>query len=337
MDRDTVEALRARIRAQHQDEAIVESCQRMEAYGTRPCECAAPLHLTGQDAVLHLAEVAAGLHSAVLGEEQILGQVRAAFADADGELRRCAEAAIAAARELRRETNFNSHAGHLLDRGLRVARVEPRGTLLVLGAGAMGRLVAARGVELGFDRVIISGRRRPDHEIPGTKWVSLTKVAAEAGVDIVAGCLGSGAEALSPAALPRIRSLALDLGTPRNFEHGAWPRLLTIADLLSVELGRPHARARRAALSAKLKSILERRLAMSAEDAASGIGAMHHSIERIRQREAARTHRLHPEIAPDVVEAITKGLVSQILAGPSKRLRALGDAGLERELAALFA
>lgn len=336
MERDAIDALREGVRVRHAGDAVVESCQRIEAYGEAACDCDAPLRLHGTPAVNHLAEVAAGLHSAVLGEEQILGQVRAAFAESTGETRRLADIAIGSARELRRQTHFDSHAGHLLDRGLRVAGIEARGSLLVLGAGAMGRLVAARGVELGFESVTVAARRRPERAIPGTDWTPLGSVRRLNGVEVVAGCLGSGADAIDAPGLPVVRRLALDLGTPRNFEGGGWPELLTIADLLSDELGRPHARARRTALANTLRAIVERRVADAGERAESGVGAMRQRIEEIRRREVARTRRLHPDIAPDVVDAITNSLVNQILHGPSKRLRELGDVELERELVALF-
>ena len=100
-------------------------------------------------ALRHLSEVAAGLHSAVLGEAQILGQSRRAFDDAGAELQGLGQTAITAARSLRAETEFDSHAGHLLDRGLALSGVGPAGRLLVLGTGAMARLVAERGEAVG--------------------------------------------------------------------------------------------------------------------------------------------------------------------------------------------
>jgi glutamyl-tRNA reductase len=156
--------------------------------------------------------------------------------------------------------------------------------------------------------------------------------------DVVAGCLGSGAAVVKPEKLPRVTRLVLDLGTPRNFADSAgWPRLLTIADLLADEFGRPHAKARRAALAESLRLVVDRRLEMAAADGESSVGSLRRNVERIRQREVARTRRLHPDIAPEVVDAITRGLVNQILHAPSKRLRDLGDADLERRVATLFA
>lgn len=337
-DRAGIELLRDQVHAGHADEIVLESCQRLESYGLGPCDCAAPVRLEGCDALVHLAEVAAGLHSAVLGEQQILGQVRTAFADARGPLAQAAAEAIAAARELRRETRFNSHAGHLLDRALRVAGRPAGGSLLILGTGAMGRLVAQRAVELGFETITIAGRSEPERVIDGTRWTALASLASQPATDVVVGCLGSSATALTADDLPDIRELAIDLGTPRNFVPGAgWKQLLAIADLLEDERGATHTVARRDALARDLRAIVDRRLRSITEDSSSGVGAMRQGVERIRQQELARMQRLHPEIAPEVLDTMTRALVNQILHAPSQRLREIGDPDLERQLAGLFA
>ncbi|MGH2632629.1 MAG: hypothetical protein ACRDG3_04395 [Tepidiformaceae bacterium] len=324
-------------RASHARAAIVSSCQRTEAYGLGTCECRAETHLAGRDALAHLAGVAAGLESVVLGEAQILGQVREAFADADAPLRALGDVAIAAARELRRRTRFNSHAGHLLDRSLAVAGVPASGRLLVLGTGAMGRLVADRGVELGFDEVIVAGRTPPmtkgEHR---WSFASLEQAGHFAPVDVIAGCLGSGAGETPFGALPGVRGLVIDLGTPRNFGDDAPCRSLTIADLLADERGQPHRVRRRAELAAALERILDVRLAYAAEDSRSAVGTLRSAVEGVRQRELARACRLHPEVAPETLDALTRSLVNQIFHEPSKRLKEIDDRRLSGELAALF-
>ncbi len=159
MAADELAGISAMARRHGPGAVVVESCQRIEVYSGAECGCAAPKHERGLPALQHLTEVAAGLHSVVLGEAQILGQVRTAFADAPPPLRRHAAVALAAARELRRETAFASHSGHLLDRGLDRAGIPAAGTLLVIGAGQVGRLVAERGTDLGFGRVVVAARR----------------------------------------------------------------------------------------------------------------------------------------------------------------------------------
>lgn len=331
-----VEAIRAKARAAHPGAAFVESCQRFEAYRLEPCDCDAPEYGKGEDALARLGEVASGLHSVVLGEAQIMGQVRAAFEGASPELRGFADVAVASARELRRQERFDSHAGHLLDRALTLAGMPGRGRLLVLGAGAMGRLVAQRAVDLGFAEVLVAARRKPAGEaFPGCTIVALGSVTATEAVDVVVGCLGSGAAEMTGGELPAIRSLAVDLGTPRNFgELGV--RTVRISDMLTDEAARPHARRRRESLRADLRAIVGKRLEQRCENAASPIGALRRAVEDVRQRELGRMRRLHPEVAPETLEALTRSLVNQIFHAPSAKLRTLDDPQLGRKLAELF-
>ncbi len=324
-------AARAAVEGSHSDSAVVLSCQRMEAYGFGECGCEAPERLHGSDALARLAEVAAGLDSVVLGEDQIMGQVRSALRSAPPEVRSAGDIAVSAARRLRQETRFDSHAGHLLDRALRLSTVERKGSLLVLGVGSMGKLVAERATELGFD-VTVAGRRKPAGELPW-KFVHLGEAVELRKVDVLVGCLGSGAGEIALRFLPQAR-LVLDFGTPRNFREPAGPGLLTIADLLADEEARPHATARRNRLKARLGEIFDERLGHAAVDGSSAVGAMRREVERVRAAEASRIRALHPEIAPEVVENITRSLVDKILHEPTTRLR--DDAELADRVAELF-
>lgn len=327
-------AASAEMAAHHPERALVASCQRLEAFGFGDCACPAPEKWLGRDALARLAEIAAGLDSVVLGEDQIMGQVRAALAKAPPSVRSTAEAAIAAARQLRRETAFDSHAGHLLDRSLGLARARPAGRLLVLGAGSLGRLIAARGLELGFS-VTVAGRTPPTHPAAWT-FVRLGELAALAPFDVLAGCLGSGAGEIRLDALPAA-SLILDLGTPRNFAEDAGRPVITIADLLSDEANRPHAAQRRAELRHRLTAILDGRLAATALTSGSPVGALRAEVEQVRVQELERMRRLHPELPPDVLDTLTRSLVDQIFHTPTERLREIADDSLAHELAALFA
>src|SRR6185312_16246306 len=94
---------------------------------------------------------------------------------------------------------FASDSGNLLDRGLAAAGLGARGHLLVIGAGRVGRRVAARGVALGFERVSMAARR------PGAlagaldaaiEPVSLYDLHALPPVDVAVGCLGASAASI---------------------------------------------------------------------------------------------------------------------------------------------
>jgi glutamyl-tRNA reductase len=335
LGRAEITAAQEAARAGHPDGAIVESCQRTEAYVLGACNCAAPLRLHGVEALFHLAEVAAGLHSVVLGEAQILGQVRIGFEGARGPLRRWADFALATARELRRETNFNSHAGALLDRGLKAAGVRPGGRLLVLGAGQMGRLVAERGRSLGFSEVVVAARRPMDWPV-AFPYVPLGSIAKAGPFDVVAGCLGSGANPISPGRVPAAR-LLLDLGTPQNFCGSHEADVLSLADLLSDEEKRPHAMRRRRALRKALRAKLEARLVEERFDGRSAVGNLRAEVEAIRVREVERMRRLHPELPLETIEVLTRSLVNQLFHAPSERLKAHEDEAFGNRVAALFA
>ena len=328
-------AARAEVEGAHPHDAIVMSCQRLEAYGFGDCACAAPDHLRGAEALRRLAAVAAGLDSVVLGEDQITGQVRSAFVAASPELRAAADLAIGAARTLRAETSFGSHAGHLLDRALRLSAVEPgHGTLLVLGAGAMGRLIAARGRELGFD-VAVAGRRKPTGPFPW-RFIELGAAIELRRVDVLGGCLGSGAGEIALRVLPQAR-VVIDLGTPRNFVEPEGPGLVTIAGLLRSEESRPHSRARRAELGIRLDTILAERLEHARTDSSSAIGRLRLEVESARRRELARIQRLHPDLPAGTLDTITRSLIDQVFHTATARLRNADDPELAMCVADLFA
>jgi glutamyl-tRNA reductase len=321
--------------------ALVVSCQRVEAYGLEPCACSAPVHKTGIDALLHLATVASGLDSVVLGEEQIVGQVRAALAEAPHRLRVLGDVALAAARELRRELSFGAHSGYLLDQGLGVCGIRDFYSVLIIGTGHVGRLVAQRAREIGFGEIVLAGRTRPESEWfreGPFSFIPLAELRESAPVDVAVGCLGSNAAELDvAAALPPVRHLILDLGTPRNFAGACGARVLTIADLTKPELEPESCTERREVASARLRFLIERRLAMLAEDSqGSHVGALRHSIERLRQQELERNRRLHPEIPPETLDAITRALVNRLFHAPCEQLKEIDDAELRRRVVSLF-
>lgn len=338
LPREQFAAVRESVDLHSGDAVIVESCQRLEVYAFEDCQCAAPTRLHGRDALVHMAAVAAGLHSAVLGEEQVMGQVRSSLVDSPAPLREAGDIAVAAARELRQSARVNTDSGHLLDRGLALANIDAGGSLLILGTGHMARLIARRALHLGFARIAIAGRTKPValwFDEAEFEFVPLEEVRGAGTFDLAVGCLGSNAPVVDVAGgLPTVRRLLLDLGTPANFSGSGEAPLLDIATLL--DAGQHHTNRRRARLMEQLGEIIDRRLAMAASTGKSPVGAFRASVERIRQREARRIHQLHPEIAPETVEAITRSLVNQIFHLPSERLRRINDAEWHERFAALF-
>lgn len=201
----------------------------------------------GQAALRHLFTVAAGLDSQVLGELEILGQVRrahqlAATAGATTwELDLAFAAALAAGRRARRDTLLGRHPASVSGAALEHAARCMGGSLadtqaLVLGAGevAAGVLRALEGHAAA--RVAVLSRRRERcaklaAAVPGANahpagWERLADELS--GADLVFAATGSRRPVLDAAALSQVMAsrtdrglLVLDLGVPRNIEPAA--------------------------------------------------------------------------------------------------------------------
>jgi glutamyl-tRNA reductase len=180
-------SVEARIEGQP-DWILLTTCHRVELYGfgTKP-DLGIPLQVeTGEQAVRHLIRVATGLESAIVGEDEVLHQVREALSQArttralDRRLQRWFETAIGAGRRARAGRTASS--GNLAQRA--VAWMQQRSTIagrpvLVAGAGRMGSALAHAARLAGADVTIASrNTARADR---------LARVYAGHGVDLAGG------------------------------------------------------------------------------------------------------------------------------------------------------
>ena len=196
-------------------------------------------------AVLHLFSVAAGLDSMVVGESQILGQLRTAYAvaaDLDAvnrQLHEVCQHALRTGKRVHAETGIDRAGASVVSVGLSQAE-RTLGPLagkraLVIGAGSMGALSAATLIRSGVGEVVIANRspRRGERlaaQLDGpARAVPLDDMPAElAGADLVVGCTGAVGTVLSAAAVEASlpargdRPLVLlDLALPRDFDGAA--------------------------------------------------------------------------------------------------------------------
>ncbi len=311
----------------------IVTCQRYEVVCLEEPSClSAPRTYRGIEAVRHIARLASGIESLVLGEPEILGQVRGAFTSAPSQVRHLVAPAISASRALRREVEFTRHAGHSLDLALDHAGLEPKGTLLTLGGGPMGRRIADRAAQLGFDVTLVA--RRPPPLPPGVNYQPFSMLAELEPADVIVACLGASAPQLDSDDLPEVRRLAIDLGTPRNLKHGIAAPVVTLSDLVDAHRKAPLDAEQRVELSDRLDDMLTTRLAMARSG--SPLGSLRSEVERIRMRELTRSLRLHPELPAETLDTITRSLVNQIFHRPSQRLRQSEDEELATAFAALF-
>jgi glutamyl-tRNA reductase len=201
-------------------------------------------------AVLHLFSVAAGLDSMVVGESQILGQLRTAYAVAaeldtvNRELHDLVQHALRAGKRVHSETGIDRAGASVVTVGLHEA-TRVLGPLhgrraLVVGAGSMGALSAATLLRAGVTELAVANRTavrasrlaaqlRGDGDFPVVRAVTLDDLPAElVRADVVVGCTGAVGTVLSAAtveaALPARAGrplVLLDLALPRDFDGAA--------------------------------------------------------------------------------------------------------------------
>ena len=122
-------------------------------------------------AVEHLFAVASGLDSAVVGEAQVLGQVRRAYAAAESNhtvgrvLHELAQRALAVGKRVHTETGIDAAGASVVSVALGMADTKLGGlqgkTAVVVGAGAMGALSAAHLTRAGINHVYVVNRSLP--------------------------------------------------------------------------------------------------------------------------------------------------------------------------------
>src|SRR5271156_3848312 len=317
------------------------------------------------DAVRHLFRVAASLDSMVVGEPQILGQVKESYTAArsvgavGGNLERLLQSALAAAKKVRTETQIGSSSVSIASVAVDLARkifgsLEGKRVLLV-GAGKMSELAARHLMQQGAGSLLIANRthERALHlarKFSGhvVRFDDLHDRADEA--DILITSTGSPEFIFrTPHAqqfLHRRRNrpmFFIDIAVPRDVDpevnrlDGIF--LYDIDDLQSVAVSNLSDRAREAQ---RAEAVLEQELAryqrrIESLDVVPTLVDLQATAEDIRQAELRRAQSRLQSLTPaqqEVVESITRGRMNKFLHQP---LRALKTAAQDGDLDAINA
>lgn len=304
----------------------------------------------GNEAARHLLRVAAGLESMVLGEPEILGQVKqaATLAEAVGSsgvvIRRLAGGAAAAGARARAETGIAAGAVSLGYAVVELARniftALDRTRVLLVGAGETARLTARALLERGAREVRVANRgaerasalRLEIPELGEADWGDLPGAVGSA--DVVVATTSAPEPLLTAAMLHDAASrrpgrplLVVDLGVPRNVEPEA-ARLenVFLHSLDSMEsLIERNLRRRREDVPA-VEELVERELERFRAwyrtlEAEPLIERLQKQAERIRAEELARALAELPPETHAAIDRLTRALVRKILHHPSARLR----------------
>ena len=309
--------------------------------------------LAGEAAARHLFRVCAGLESLVLGEAEILGQVRAALDACTGAgafLQGVVQAALRAGRMARAETAIGvgaqsvaSAAVQLLARTLSIAGAR----VVIVGAGDTGFKAARHLRALGVGHLVVANRtvtraQRLAHTV-SAEAIGLDGLAGELHrADAIVCAVGASqpvilADDLRRAAAARDgRALVVvDLSMPSAVEPCATPGV-TCVNLSALEGQVADERSRRAGEIPSVESVVARELerlhAWARHHALRPIVSdLRRKVEAIRRAELVRAQQELPHAgAPslDVLDRLSRRLLEQVLAIPIATLEA-GDVPLD--------
>ncbi len=371
-----VDALAARSSAA--ESVVLSTCNRSEIYVASPApvrvrgeilefltdyhglplETFAPhlFSLTDQQAARHLFRVAAGLESLVVGEPQILGQVKEAFQAAAQ--RRCAgpilrklfDASFAVGKRVRSETALGEGAVSISFAAVALARkIFGRLTgrrVLVVGAGEISTLTAQHLRAQGVGEMTITSRTVVHAEALAAAvggraiaWDELSGALAHA--DIVLTATGSQRPIITraqvEAATGRRRRdplFIIDVAVPRDVEASVGEIeqvfLYNVDDLQSVV---QENLSRRGAEIERAERIVDEELArfeawQRSRGAIPTVVALRERFDAIRRTELQRLDGKLAGLPPDaraVVDQVTRLIVEKLLLEPTEQLKALPD------------
>jgi glutamyl-tRNA reductase len=308
--------------------------------------------LHDQEAVRHLFRVAASLDSMVVGEPQILGQVKEAFAVArnagavGSQLEHLLQSAFAAAKRVRTETAIGSNSVSIASVAVELARkifgsLQGR-TIFLVGAGKMSELAARHLVQQGAGSILVTNRteeraRQLAEPFQGrvVPFDQLHEVAAEA--DIVISSTGAPHPIFrrehGQAFMHRRRNrpmFFIDIAVPRDVDpavnqiEGIF--VYDIDDLQQVAAAHIAERKSQAGdaeglIAAEVERFHQRRRAVNV---APAIVSLQRQGEEIRQAELRRIHARLGTLTDEqlaAVEALTRGLVNKFLHPPMQALK----------------
>ena len=304
-----------------------------------------------EEAVVHLFEVTAGIDSAVLGETEIVGQVRDAwdFAMKQGTSRSTLNLlfryALESGKRARTETGISRSTASVAHAAVEMSE-EILGTLqgkrvLVVGAGEMGEGVAGALSRAGTESITVLNRTAARAQVLAAKIGALvadfSNLESELGtVDVVVTCTGAGEIIIDHDLMKRVRQvhsnpvLLVDIALPRDVAASVSELPgVTLRDLDHLSEWAQRGIDKRSSEVGQVRVIIGEEvdrflLDQTQRQAAPLVAQLRRFVEDIRQAEVDRFDASLAAMTPEqreLVESISHGIINKMLHAPSVRLR----------------
>ncbi len=311
---------------------------------------------TGADVARHLFRVAAGLDSLVVGEPQIFGQVKEAYAVASGAhstgplLNKLFPWSFAVGKRVRADTGLGEGAVSVSYAAISLARkifggLENR-TVLVVGAGEMAELTATHLRSQQVRRIAVTSRTlaRADalaRKVGGTPvdWTAVDDELLEA--DIVVTATGAATPVITATTINRVMRarrnrplFVIDIGLPRDVESAAGELeqvfLYNIDDLRAVV---SENLARRQEETAQAEAMVSDEVTqflvwLRSRGAIPTVVALRRRFESVRKAELTRLESKLNGLSAEArarVDEVTQLVVQKLLLAPTERLKSAAD------------
>ena len=311
-----------------------------------------------KEAVNHLFQVASGLDSLILGEYEILGQVRQALEAAERSqiinlpLLQLFRQAVQTGRRVREETDISRNALSVSSVAVELA-CRALGSLdgcrvLVIGAGEAGQLATKAFVHRGVSQIQVSSRSLDRMELLAEKLggqaVPFHQLAeAIVSADVVVSCTGAPHFVLGPSLVretmqqrPQRPLVIIDIAVPRDVE----PETAQIDNVFLYDID---ALTNIATANRKERQgEIEKATAIIADevdkfsswwqtlDVRPTVSALVKKAEAIRRTQLEKTFKKLPELSEEErarIDAMTKSIVKKLLHHPISHLKNNGDQG----------
>lgn len=301
----------------------------------------------------HIFTVTSGLDSMVVGEQQIIGQVRTAYVDAaergtvGPNLHSLAQAALHTGKRVHSETGIDDSGASMvtaaLEQAMELMRVDDlRGkTALVLGAGAMSSLAATHLGKNGIDSLVLANRTRDRAErlaehsreagVPAEVVDFSDRASVLSRVDLVVSATASDEFTITPSDIPGPLMLA-DLSLPRDVDDAVTEiegvRLVNIESLHETMRGSDteDSRALRRAEDIVAEEVATFGSQQRVREVAPAVTRLRRNAADISGQELQRLRARMPDMSDDDFEQVSrmvKRVVDKLLHAPTVKIKEL--------------
>ena len=305
-----------------------------------------------EEAVRHLFRVASGLDSLIVGEPQVLGQVKQAYslgkaAETCGNaLESVFHRVFNTAKRVRTETHIAEAPVSISSAAVELAEQAFGGlqnkTVMIVGAGQMGELAARHLVSKGVATVLVSNRTHAHavalaEELRGLAIHFSEIWQAMRDADIVISSTGCPHFIITRDDMQRLMVerngrpiFVIDIAVPRDVDPAVSEVAgCTLINIDGLERVTRHNLSERQKAMEAADRILEEELALFRErqeqlNVVPTIVSLRRRVEEIRQAEMKRMRRTFGDLTPDqerALEALTQGLVNKILHTPFTEIK----------------